>query len=67
MVGLYGTQNYDDLAARVAIVKYVLAAVNRKPNGSENDLREKARRHLANLREKDPKIVQRAERFFDVR
>lgn len=67
VVGLYGTTDYDDLTARVAIIKYVLAAINRKPTDDESGLQEKARRHLADLRKKDPKIVQRAERFFDIR
>ncbi len=71
IVALYGTEGYDDLAARVAIVQYVLTAVSRKPaeddSGENAALQEKARRHLADLRETDPQIVQRAERFFDLR
>jgi len=69
VVALYGTENYDDTTAKLAIVKYLLAAEKyepEKPSQEALDIKAAAQKHLDTLRERDPKLVQRAERFFDL-
>ncbi len=69
IVALYGAPEYDDLQVRLGIVKFLIAAVRDKPPKGETaqpEVKEAALKHIEALREKDPKNVQRAERFFDL-
>lgn len=67
ITGLYGTPDYDDLATKVAIARYVIAGTKAKPKGVKDNIPPHviaARRHLETLREKDPKTIRRAEKFL---
>lgn len=67
MMELYGAKEYDIPSIKRAIVRYFLVCAKDLPEG-ENVPEPKhvatAKRYLAELREKDPKTVKEAERFF---
>lgn len=69
LMKLYGTEDYEIPAIKRAIVRYMLASIKDVPKSkSESDpLPEhavKGKKYIAELREKDPKTVKQAERFF---
>lgn len=66
LMTLFGAEEYDIPAIKRAIVRYMLVSTKDVPTGEEKTPKhvERARKHLAALREKDPKTVREAERFF---
>jgi hypothetical protein len=67
LMGLYGQEGYDIPSIKRAIVRYLLACSKDRPEDASAELPKhaaQADKYLAELREKDPKIVRDAERFY---
>lgn len=66
LMEIYGAPEYDVASVKRAIVRYFLvcAASAPKDDPAPPEHVQSARKHLADLRARDPKIVQEAERFF---
>lgn len=67
LMTLYGADEYNIPSIKRAIVRYLLVCTKDVPEGSDAKApphAAKAKKLLAELREKDPKIVQEAERFY---
>jgi hypothetical protein len=70
LMGYYGADDYDIPSIKRAIVRYMLAATKDMPKGDDVPMPEhvrKAKKNLVELRERDPKTVREAERFFFLR
>jgi hypothetical protein len=67
LMELYDAEDYSIPSIKRAIVRYMLVAAKDKPEeGDDNSHVAKAEGYLKTLRDKDPKTVQQAERFFYV-
>lgn len=68
LMKLYDEKDYDIPSIKRAIVRYMLVAAKDTKDDSEqnpeSDHAKTAEKHLGTLREKDPKTVKQAERFF---
>jgi hypothetical protein len=67
LMTLYDAEEYGIPSIKRAIVRYMLVASKDKPEEGEDLAHvQKAEDYLAELRNKDPKTVKQAERFFFV-
>lgn len=67
LIGLYGTEEYNVPSIKRAIIRYMIASTKDVPSGGVEKVPEHAAagaKYLQQLREKDPKMVSEAERFF---
>ena len=66
LMELYAAKEYDIPSIKRAIVHYMLASTKDKPKDAMKDPSHVtvSKKHLATLRQKDPKTVKNAERFF---
>ncbi|MEX0715112.1 MAG: hypothetical protein WD066_00925 [Planctomycetaceae bacterium] len=66
LLAMYGAEEYDVGSVKRAIVRYFLVCAASAPKDDPNPPAHvaSARKHLVDLRARDPKIVQEAERFF---
>ncbi|MEX0701147.1 MAG: hypothetical protein WD069_03550 [Planctomycetales bacterium] len=66
MMELYGSKEYDVPSVKRAIVRYLLVCAASAPKDAPAPPPHvvEAKKHLADLRARDPKTVQEAERFF---
>jgi hypothetical protein len=70
LMEVYDEEGYDIPSTRRAIVRYLLACTKDVPKGDNAEIPESAKqaqKHLETLRERDPKTVTDAERFFFIR
>lgn len=61
---LYDAEGYDVPSIKRAVVRFYLAATRVKENPPTDAQKEQAEEYLAELRDRDPKTVKAAERFF---
>jgi hypothetical protein len=67
LMSMYDVEEYSIPSVKRAIVRYMLVASKDKPaEGVDGTHVDKGARYLATLRDRDPKTVQQAERFFFV-
>ena len=67
LMNLYGADEYNIPSIKRAVVRYMLVCSKDAPQGDAAetpDYVEDAKEHLETLRDKDPKTVREAERFF---
>jgi hypothetical protein len=67
LIELYGTEEYNVPSIKRAIIRYMIASTKDVPSGGVEKVPEHAAagaKYLQRLREKDPKMVNEAERFF---
>jgi len=67
LMDLYGAEEYNIPSIKRAIVRYMLVGSKFKPTGKDEKPPahvERAKKHLDQLREQDPKTASDAERFF---
>ena len=67
LMQMYGTEGYDILSTKRAIVRFYLTAEGTKPKDAKEPLPAhvvSAQKHLKTLRDKDPETVKSAEEFF---
>ena len=70
LMNLYGKEGYDIPSIKRAIVRYFLVASKKDEKDQEGNAAQhvaQAKQHLETLRERDPKTVKEAERFFFIR
>jgi len=70
LMSLYGAEEYDVPSIKRAIVRYMLVSIKDLPQGESVEIPEhveNGRKHMLALRQKDPKTVREAERFFFLR
>jgi hypothetical protein len=69
LMAIYGKDDYKIPSIKRAIVRYMLASTKAKPAGQQTaqvDFAQRGKKYLEELRQKDPKTVKEAERFFFV-
>jgi hypothetical protein len=67
LMEMYDAEEYGIPSIKRAIIRYMLVAAKDKPEeGADSSHVEKAEENLKALRDRDPKTVQQAERFFFV-
>lgn len=69
LMELYGTKGYDDAEMKTAIINFLIASTKDVPKGAESvpEHAREAEEFLSRLRERDPKLVAQAEKFFPVK
>jgi hypothetical protein len=65
LMELYGTKDFNDRTSKTTIVRYLIAATKDvPPEGPKPQHAIDADRHLAKLREQEPRLVLEVEKFF---
>jgi len=69
LMELYGTKGYDDAEMKTAIINFLIASTKDVPKDAESvpEHAREAGEFLSRLRERDPKLVAQAEKFFPVK
>ena len=70
LMSLYGAEEYNIPSIKRAIVRYMLVSIKDLPQGESVKIPEhveNGKKHMLVLRQKDPKTVREAERFFFLR